>query len=315
MPLRTLADLRSAVPPEWVWDGYLSPGSVTLLSAQAKTGKTTLLAHLLRAMWTEDEFLGQGIRPTPTMILSEEADTMIAGRADSLGYSDMWPIFWQTLEPEHTWEGDMARIKRFTEDWSTPLIVVDTLSRHWGIDDENDNAKVEKILTPLLAVIRKSHAILLLIHHLRKSGGRGGTASRGAGALIGAVDIIMELSRYGKEEQGTRRNLESFSRFAETPDKLTIELGEDGYRALTQDSTEEKTESGWETKAWLVNNPGWWTADSIAAASKQPLRTARGALAQLVGQGTAYQKGTGRKNDPYQYAIGLELMAEEDDDD
>ena len=44
-----LHDLRGAAEskPSWLWEGYLMPGGVTLLTSLWKSGKTTLLALLL----------------------------------------------------------------------------------------------------------------------------------------------------------------------------------------------------------------------------------------------------------------------------
>jgi hypothetical protein len=34
-------------PPGWIWDGFIAPGNLTLLTSQWKAGKTTLLSVLL----------------------------------------------------------------------------------------------------------------------------------------------------------------------------------------------------------------------------------------------------------------------------
>ena len=44
-PLLWLDDLRRQAEAQrtWLWQGYLTPGNVTLLTSQWKAGKTTLL--------------------------------------------------------------------------------------------------------------------------------------------------------------------------------------------------------------------------------------------------------------------------------
>ena len=49
--------------PRWLWTGYLHDGEITLLTSQWKTGKTTLIAGLLRQLGAGGEFLGQPLRP------------------------------------------------------------------------------------------------------------------------------------------------------------------------------------------------------------------------------------------------------------
>jgi hypothetical protein len=65
-PLLSLAELMAAAPPpvRWLWDGYLAPGKLTLLTSQWKMGKTTLLSVLLAKMKAGGELPGQRVAPT-----------------------------------------------------------------------------------------------------------------------------------------------------------------------------------------------------------------------------------------------------------
>src|SRR5262245_33064613 len=69
------AHLQRAPGAQWLWHGYLARGSITLLTALWKSGKTTLLAHLLRAMGTVDNFCGQAITPARVLYVTEECET------------------------------------------------------------------------------------------------------------------------------------------------------------------------------------------------------------------------------------------------
>ena len=313
MAIKTLDDLLATESPPWIWEGMLRPSGLTLLAAYPKVGKTTFIAYLLRAMWTEDFYMGLSINPVPTLVVSEEADTLIAQRAVALGYSPMWPIGWLTPEPGRTWDHILAYIRKYASMYHNPLIVVDTLSRHWGIDDENDNAKVERAMNPLIEIARSTGAAILLVHHTRKSGGAGGAASRGGSAIVGAVDIILELQRYSRDDKTNKRKIESYSRYAETPgreDPMVIQLSEEGY-IVKDDETAESGVKGSERdiRYWLLSNPGWWTIDSIAAATAIPRRTVADALKLLLFEETVEQRGEGKKNKPFTYAAseyGLE---------
>ena len=68
-PLRP-GELVGAEPHRlsWLWDGYLAPGKITALISPPKTGKTTLLSHLLRASLTADGWrTGRWPRPAPSL--------------------------------------------------------------------------------------------------------------------------------------------------------------------------------------------------------------------------------------------------------
>lgn len=315
--MKTLTDLKQAKPPEWIFKGVIAPSVITLFSSPPKLGKTTFWAWLLRMMWTSEEYLGVPIRPVPTLIFSEEADERIASRCMDLGYSEVWPIFWETLEPGRTWIHILAAVKDFAQTWQNSLIIIDTLSRHWGIEDENNNAMVEKVLNPLLAIVRKTGCALVLIHHTRKSGGTGGVASRGGSALVGAVDIIAEMSRVERGDKTNRRRMEVYSRYDSTFENVIIQLSEEGYVLKKEDQWDADDPSAattvvgtsTETKArqWLRTHPGWWQAAAVAAALGMSERTVSGALGFLVSREEIDCKGAGRKGDPHVYA-GTEEM-------
>jgi len=262
--------------------------------------------------------MGTRIRPVPTLIFSEEADELIYERCADLGYSEVWPIFWETPEPGRKWAHILAKVKDFATTWQNSLIIIDTLSRHWGIDDENDNAKVEAVLNPLIAVVRQTGCALVLIHHTRKSGGSGGVASRGGSALVGAVDIILELARVERGDRTNRRRLEGYSRYKGTPENIVIQLSEDGYM-VKEDADWDADDPSAAVKAvgtstetrvrqWLRTHPGWWQCSAVAASLGLAERTVSGALGFLVSREEIDQKGNGRRGDPWLYA-GTEEMS------
>jgi hypothetical protein len=57
----------------WLWQGYLAPGNVTLLTSQWKTGKTTLLAVLLARMKAGGSLGGLTVAPGKALVICEES--------------------------------------------------------------------------------------------------------------------------------------------------------------------------------------------------------------------------------------------------
>jgi hypothetical protein len=230
MPASAL-QLSQAQP--WLWDGYLAHGSITLLSALWKAGKTTLLAHLLKAMEEGGEFCGRSVGKGQVLYVTEESENRWARRRDALGLVDNVHFLIRPFRGRPDWSAwaDFtlylsACVQRDPVD----LVVLDPLVNLWPVRDENDNAQVNSALLPLYGVAEKNG--LLLAHHVRKGDGQEGTASRGAGALTGFVDIIIELRRYNAaERKDCRRVLTGYGRDDETPDELVIELTEHGYQA------------------------------------------------------------------------------------
>src|SRR5262245_1002667 len=72
---------KPAAPREkkWLWQGMLMPGKLTLLTALWKSGKTTLLAHMLAQRRRGGEFLGLKVAAGRSVVVSEEPP-------------DLWPM-------------------------------------------------------------------------------------------------------------------------------------------------------------------------------------------------------------------------------
>src|SRR4051794_672404 len=103
MPWRWADELTANAPPEpnWVFEGYLSPGTKTMLAGLPKAGKTTLVAALIEAVATEamPSFLGRRVNSGPVLLASEEGDGTLApklrelpaGRVRVLSRDSCWP--------------------------------------------------------------------------------------------------------------------------------------------------------------------------------------------------------------------------------
>src|SRR5438105_9423288 len=57
----------------WLWDGYLARGKVTALISPPKSGKTTLLSHLLARFAQGGLLAGRAVAPARALVVSEEA--------------------------------------------------------------------------------------------------------------------------------------------------------------------------------------------------------------------------------------------------
>ena len=66
---------------------------------------------------------------------------------------------------------------------------VDSLSKFWSVEDENDATQVTAELERLLDLARQTGVGIIVIHHLRKSGGIDKRADRRAAVLWYAVAV------------------------------------------------------------------------------------------------------------------------------
>ena len=227
----TLAELVKAEPEHvsWFWKGFVGRGITTLISAHPKLGKTTLLFHLLKALTGQGFFLNLPIEPAKVLLLSEEPRQRIASRARLMGIqSDKISVI--SRFDVQKWEHSLVQIKKEIIEYKVDVIVVDTLASFWNVGDENEAARVIESLRLLQDIAQEYKVGILLFHHVRKAPGSEGTAHRGSGALLGAVDIGVEVKRVPNKKR--RRYLLSLSRYEETPEDMIIELRDDGYHCL-----------------------------------------------------------------------------------
>lgn len=216
----------------WIWEGYLARGHLTLFSALWKSGKSTLVAQLLRAIQEGIRFAGQETIPCKVLILSEESESLWARRKEDLGLEiESW-VLCRPIKRRLNYEQWIRLLKesaKFCKEKEIDLLVIDTLSGFWNVADENNASFVASALLPINELLERNIAVML-VHHFRKSGGSEGTATRGSGALGSYADILIEFSRLdGENPNDKQRVLRNYSRFEETPAEVVIEMVDGEY--------------------------------------------------------------------------------------
>lgn len=223
--------LESENKKEWVWENYIAKGHITLLSALWKAGKSTLLRHLFLAINNEEEFAGQPTTKSNILIISEEAEGEWLEQKESLESNQIDHVkIWSRpirVKPNlKQWVELIEEVAERCVKDKIDLVVIDTLTTFWPIDNENDSAQVIKALVPLYSFSENNIAVLL-VHHFRKGGGDQAQASRGSGALPGFVDNIIEFTR---NDNGylTQRILKTYGRFDGVIPSVVIDLTAEG---------------------------------------------------------------------------------------
>lgn len=223
---------------EWIWENYIAKGESTLLSALWKAGKSTLLRHLFITIHNEAEFAGQPTYKSKILVISEENEGEWLEQKEDLSPEEIdHVLIWSRptrVKPNlKQWIGFIEEVTRYSVENKVDLVVIDTLTTFWPIDNENDAAQVIKALVPLYSLTENKIGILL-VHHFRKGGGDQMQASRGSGALPGWVDNIIEFTR---KDDGfpTQRILKTSGRFHNVIPTVVIDLGADNvYKTLGQ---------------------------------------------------------------------------------
>lgn len=216
---------------DYLWDGFIAKGRISILAAFAKTGKTTLLTHLIKQMGAGGELAGRFVVPTKVLILSEENPSDWVERKKELGLGDnvrmqCYPVLGSLSENE--WYKLMGEVLEYCQREDVEMVIFDTISGMWSVEDENSSVQINKAFHGL-RLLAKNDLAVLLVHHTTKKENKGGRAVRGSGAINANCDFIAEFDRNGTS--GTQRKLKVISRL-QKEFIVTIELMSHGYMVV-----------------------------------------------------------------------------------
>jgi hypothetical protein len=216
--------------PNWIWQGLLAPKQIALLTGLWKTGKTTLLSLLLSRRGGGGKLLDRTVRPGTTAVFTEESREQWQARAKHLGFGPVC-FFFRPFVARPTsaqFEDMIAQLRQMRCQRGLDLVVFDPLTMFLPLRTENSTEEILAATAPLRRLADDGLS-LLLQHHPAKGNPALGQAARGAGALSGIADILLELRPADPANPSDRRRLFfGFSRSPETPRALCIKLNGDG---------------------------------------------------------------------------------------
>src|SRR5438128_579200 len=153
----------------WLWDGYLGPGQITLLTSQWKSGKTTLMSILLSQLHTGGMLADLPVAAAKAAVFSEEPDAIWAPRHRQfdLGHVYFWcqPFLGKPSFGE--WLALLDRVLELHRQHGVGLLVIDTLATFLPGGNEASAGAVMAALLPLHRLTRAGMCVLLQ-HHPRK---------------------------------------------------------------------------------------------------------------------------------------------------
>jgi sugar phosphate isomerase/epimerase len=292
------AELLARVPEAitWVWARYIPVGSLTLLAAFMKVGKSTLTYALAVAVAQGQPFLGFPTRQPGVLILAvEEHARDVVRRLQRFGASPEDNIYVHSGHLASS-TATVEDLRHFIEREHIGLVIVDTLARYWDIADENNNAEVIRCLSPLLDLARQTNAAVLLIHHERKTGGDNGRGIRGGSALFGLVDQALMFERR-QGATASQRVLRTLGRYEDSPAELILNLEDDHWSVLG--TPDEVDESAARAKVLEVLSDEGQDVPTLAAEAGLKAKQIRRVLESLAEH--VVREGKGRRGDPYTY--------------
>lgn len=198
----------------WIVGGLIAQGSVTMMAAEPRMGKTTLLVQMALCLSGGIDWIGYMVpQPLKTLyILAEGSRNAFRGRLrdacnalslrpDSLG----WHIQPGSQSEFNLRSLEIDRLFNAAAQSGVKVIFLDTLG-YFHCGDENDNSEWKKcVMVPLRAAIAQHGFTFILVHHYGKSvpGKARWERGRGASAMFGDVDhwLGLEKIELSKDEQ------------------------------------------------------------------------------------------------------------------
>lgn len=226
-----LDDAAQVRPLDWLWDGYLAAGQVTLLTGRWKTGKSTLTAALLAKLWAGGPLGGRAVTAGRALVLTEESAAIWKQRREALALDCQVGFLFDVFRGKPSQRQWLRLIQRLVNLHATEpfhLLVLDPLASFLPGVDENLAGHMLRCLLPLRRLTQRGVALLLL-HHPAKTARLDGTLARGSGALPAFADIVLEMTPVEpRDRKDRRRLLIGLSRHSATPHDWVIKLNEAG---------------------------------------------------------------------------------------
>jgi len=185
---------------ESLWGDLLYPSSIVQLNSVPGLGKTTLLYNLLLHGARKENFLNISFPKeintiyvdveTPEWVMKKKVEAICdTERPDNFYFRSSFNIY-----------NEENIIVREINYHDIDVLVLDTQSRIFEQEDENNNAQANSILSKLRYICKETGVCIVLVHHLGKdTNGKGVYSGRGASAVAASVDIVINLSSLDSE--------------------------------------------------------------------------------------------------------------------
>ncbi len=203
-------------PDEVAWsvEGLIPEASLGVLAGIPKAGKSLLSLNLAISVAMGRPFLRRRcIAGRVGVIQLEDPDVLIRKRLKAMVALPPPNLLLSTGKP---WDADLRTLLgAFIIEHDLALVIIDPLVLWQPGTKENNAEAMAPLMYDLRRVVQDTGCAILIVHHSRKNPGNHGDSIRGSSAILGAVDVALELI---KEEEG-RALLRTISRFGMNEDE------------------------------------------------------------------------------------------------
>ncbi|MGH9604289.1 MAG: bifunctional DNA primase/polymerase [Terracidiphilus sp.] len=295
-----LGDLlsRPAIPVDWIWEGRLAVGTMSICAAKPKVGKSTVGRNLALAVARGESFLGWACRRGAVLYLAlEERLEDVAADFRTLGADGGEDI--QLADA-----GAVLDLLALLMDKKPALLVIDPLFRLVNVRDEKAYAEVYAALGPLIDTARACRTHILALHHSSKlAKAEAIDAPIGSTALGGAVSTLLVMRR-----TENYRTLETVQRLGQDMPETVLRFDPATKRLMLGGSRERAEVEAVALQILAALGSACMSERELAKLVEGRTAHQRTALRELVGCGKVERIGTGKRGDPYRYSVSCLLV-------
>ncbi len=294
----SIGDLLNAPEEDvdFLVDGLLPTGGLSLLVAPPKAGKSTLARCLAIAVARGVSWLGRETQQGAVLcVFLEEKQAEVARHFKKLGAREDDAI---DLAYRRPLKDAIAQLGAEIEKTKPTLLIIDPLFKFVRVPDGNDYAQVTNALEPVLALARNSGVHVLAVHHARKSGGSLGEETLGSTAVFGAVDAAVFMKR-----DESSRSVYSVNRYGEDLEESILTMDDCGWVDIVGSKAEiNRKAAADEIVTYLAGRTEPVQQKDIIDSITGTKKTVIAALKGLVDNKRIERIGAGRRGDPFRFS-------------
>jgi hypothetical protein len=279
------------VPVDWVVQGLLQAGTVSMLTAKPKVGKSTLARNLALAVARGEEFLGRHVKRGEVVYLAlEERRDDLVDSFRAMGAKGDEAI---SITDVADFDKAITLVRR-----DRPrLVVIDPIILLLKLRNVYDYAKTYAELGPLIRVARQTGTHILCLHHSSKLNKHEAIDSPIGSVAFGGLPSTVLTMRVAR----TYRTLQSVQRIGENLEETVLEFAADSQRIRLGAALGETEIAEMEGHMLDRLADHSLTQPEIEAAVVGRTTRKRHALRELKRTGKIILEGRGRRGDPYRY--------------
>src|SRR5690606_32307375 len=293
-----LAEAEEELKKPWLIEGLFRPGWFVVFGGHGKAGRTTLAVHMMYALLQGEPFLDRRTAKSPVIYVSYEMplEELVRLYQDVAGEDPTkWPV--SLIDPPQPLTPD--NLRQYINSEQKGVIVIDSATPALALrkDEENQGGEVGHRLRLFQQFARTSGWTVVMIHHLKKTGG-GYMDLSGSREWIAAPDLLMtwSLDENGEKEDGMKKGtLEVIGRVPDIEPQI-LYLGRNKVR-IAGSQTDMMVQ---EIVDVLLVNPGM-TVEELTRTVQLPRRELLTLLAE--NQHRFIRKGNGERGNPFKWYV------------